>query len=482
MQQDNTPIQAVPEVRTFRLSEIHEAAYNPRVISDAALEGLAHSMRLFGCVEPIIVNIRDGRNIIIGGHQRLKVLRSCGAAECLCVVVDLDEPQEKLLNLSLNNPEIQGQFIEAIGQYIENLSHEVDDKLLIDLRINLLKGELEVESKTGQIPDDQIPSPPEQIVTKPGDLWILGEHRLLCGDSTKSESYERLMEGHKAALLATDPPYCVDYTGADRPKSDGKKGGKDWSKLYKEVEIQNAMEFHNDFMGLAMSCLLPNTAMYLWHATRRRSEIEQVCRDLGILVHQDIVWVKPCGVITYSFYNWQHEPCMLMWKKGQKPPHKPAMKGLGTVWVVGFERDGDPTAPEYYTDVWHVDWEGAKRQPNDIKHPTVKPVELFARPMRVHTRPGDICLEPFSGSGTQIIAAEKMQRRCFAIEKEPYFVDVAVQRWEAWTGKKAKRITADEYSHEHDRNCNQAAVSAAAQENQKQSAVDLSGAEGIESD
>jgi DNA modification methylase len=434
---------ADPKVKMFKLEQLHEAAYNPRTISDTALAGLTCSIQRFGCVEPIIVNIRENRNIIVGGHQRIKALRALGAKACLCVVVDLDHAGEKLLNLSLNNPAIQGQFIDAIGDYIQTLSMELDESDLVDLQIRVLQGQLNQPSSSGQIPDDQMPTPPVNVVTIPGDLWELGDHRLLCGDSTNPDSYAKLLEGHKAALMATDPPYCVDYTGADRPKSNGKKGGKDWSGLYKEVEIKNAMQFHADFLTCCMAHIAPTTAMYLWHASRRRSEIEQVCRKLGILVHQDIIWVKPCAVITYSFYNWQHEPCLMMWRKGHKPPIKPAMKGLGSVWVVGFEREGDPTAPEYYTDVWHVDWEGSKRQPNDIQHPTVKPVELFARPMRVHTLPGDICLEPFSGSGTQIIAAEKTGRRCYAIEKEPYFCDVAVERWEAWTGKKARRRQSD---------------------------------------
>jgi len=431
---------ACPEVRTFALSAIHEAAYNPRVMTDAALEGLAYSMQRFGCVEPIIVNVRDGRNVIIGGHQRAKVLRGAGVEECLCVVVDLDDTGERVLNLSLNNPEIQGRFIEDIGAYIENLSESVDDQLLLDLKINLLRGEIEEAASTGKIPDDEVPAFSQDVITEPGDLWVLGEHRLLCGDSTQPETFQRLLDGQKAALLATDPPYCVDYTGADRPTSGGKKGGKDWRAVYKEIEIKNALQFHEDFLTQCLACLCKNSAIYLWHASRRRSEIELVCQSLGILVHQDIVWVKPCAVMTYSFYNWQHEPCLLMWVKGQKPPIRPSFKGLGTVWIVGLDRDGDPTDPAYYTDVWEVDWEGKKRQPGDIEHPTVKPVELFARPMRVHTRPGDICLEPFCGSGSQIIAAEKLGRRCFAVEKEPFFVDVAVQRWEAWTGKKAKRI------------------------------------------
>lgn len=434
-------VEACPEVRTFKVTEIHEAAYNPRVISETALEGLAHSMQRFGCVEPIIVNVRDGRNILIGGHQRMKVLRAHGVEECLCVVVDLDASNERVLNLALNNPEIQGQFIDAIGDYIENLSASVDDKLLLDLKINLLRGEIETADASGKTPDDDLPDPPETIVTCPGDLWILGEHRLLCGDATLPESYERLMDHQHAALLATDPPYCVDYTGADRPQSNGKKGGKDWRAVYKEVEIKNAMQFYHDFLECSLAWTRPNTALYVWHASRRRTEIDTVCRALDILVHQDIIWVKPCAVMTYSFYNWQHEPCLMMWRKGHKPPIKPSFKGLGTVWVVGLDRDGDPTDPAYYTDVWHLDWDGKKRQPLDIEHPTVKPVEVFARPMRVHTRPGDVCLEPFCGSGTQIIAAEKLGRRCFAMEKEPFFCDVAVKRWEQWTGKKAKRVT-----------------------------------------
>lgn len=432
--------QSHPEVRTFLLSDIHEAAYNPRTISDEALSGLAMSIRQFGCVEPIIVNVRGGRNIIIGGHQRFKVLKAEGLTSCLCVVVDLDEGQEKVLNLALNNPEIQGSFIDEIAEYINNLSEEVDDTLLLDLKINLLRGEIEDQGKQGKIEDDEVLAPPENVVTADGDLWVLGHHRLLCADSTVPDNYQRLMDGHKASLLATDPPYCVDYTGADRPKSEGKKGGKDWSAVYREVEIKNAMQFHYDFFSSALDYLHKNSSLYLWHASRRRSEIEHVCRELGILVHQDIIWVKPCAVMTYSFYNWRHEPCLMMWRKGQKPPIRPQHKPLGSVWVVGFERDGDPTSPEYYTDVWNVDWSGKKRQPTEIQHPTVKPVELFARPMRVHTRAGDICLEPFSGSGSQIIAAEKLGRRCFAIEKEAYFCDVAVQRWEAWTGQKAKRI------------------------------------------
>lgn len=173
----------------------------------------------------------------------------------------------------------------------------------------------------------------------------------------------------------------------------------------------------------------------------RVAELESRIEELDILVHQTIIWVKPCVVLGYSFYSWRHEPCLLMWPKGGRPPYKPKDKGIGSVWPAGYIKSGDPTTPEYYTDIWELDWEGKKRNPG-IEHPTVKPVEVFAIPMRVHTKAGDVCYEPFCGSGSQIIAAEKLGRRCFAMELEPVFCDVTVKRWEQWTGEKAKLVKA----------------------------------------
>lgn len=428
-----------PEFRKFRLSDLNPAVYNPRVISDDNLDGLKSCLAKYGCVEPIVVNIRDGRNVIVGGHQRQKALiklhgKDCGAT---CVVVDLDTPDEKLLNIALNNPHIQGDFVENLDEYIDQLRNELpDDKDYLDLQIDKLRGEIEVPEKTGNIEDDDIPEPPKETITRPGDLWILGEHRLLCGDSTNPEHVAKLMDGELASLFATDPPYCVDYTGKDRPD-----GGKDWTDVYHEVDIPEARAFIEAFYRVGLEVIKPNTALYLWHASKRRREIEDVCNELDILMHQQIIWVKPCVVMTYSFFCWRHEPCLLMWKRGQRPPYRPKGKSIGTVWPVGYIKSGDPNTPEYYTDVWELDWDGKKR-PVGFDHPTSKPVEVFAIPMRVHTQPSDICYEPFCGSGSQIIAAEKLSRKCYAMELEPFFVDVAVKRWEEWTGRKAERIGA----------------------------------------
>jgi len=424
-----------PGVSIFRLNQLNPADYNPRVITTEALKGLMNSVSRFGCVEPIVINTRGGKNVVVGGNQRLKVLRSLGITECLCVTISCSKADEKLLNLTLNNPLIQGDFIKKISEYIEQLRRELpDDKDFLNLRIADLQNELgRFPGKTGRIPDDDIPKIPEKVTARTGDLWVLGKHRLLCGDSTKEDDVSRLMSGQKAVLFATDPPYCVDYTGTSRLN-----GGKDWSGKFREIEIVDPRKFMKEYLSVGLKYIKKKTPIYLWHASKRRCLIEPICNDLDILIHQQIIWVKPCVVIGYSLYSWRHEPCLLMWKRGQMPPFITKGKAIGTVWPVGYDKSGDPTKPEYYADVWELDYEGKKR-PAGIEHPTVKPVEVFAIPMRVHTRTGDICYEPFCGSGSQIIAAEKLDRRCFALEKEPVFVDVAVERWERWTGTKAKR-------------------------------------------
>ncbi len=423
-----------PEICDINMADLKPAPYNPRDISNDALSGLRHSLEKFGYVDLLVVNKRNMR--IISGHQRYKILQADGVETVTAILVDVDEIQEQAMNVTLNSTEITGQWTAALIPLLERLRNEASDDY-INLRLKNLRdsvGDMGVENLgDGKTLPDDIPSPPEKTITQKGDLWILGNHRLLCGDSTNDEDVARLMDGQKASLFATDPPYCVDYTGANRPN-----GGRDWSNVYHEIDIPDAVDFVRKFYKAGLKHIHEGTALYIWHASKRRSDIEGVCKELGILIHQEIVWVKPCVILTYSFYSWRHEPCLLMWIKGNKPEYKPKNKSIGSVWTIGYLRSGDPSTPEYHTDVWELDWEGKKRNPG-IEHPTVKPTEVFAIPMRVHTTPGDICYEPFSGSGSQLIAGERLNRRVFAMEIEPVFCDVAVRRWEEFTGKKAQR-------------------------------------------
>ncbi len=244
--------------------------------------------------------------------------------------------------------------------------------------------------------------------TKTGDLWLLGEHRLLCGDSRNPHDVARVMDGKRAVLFHSDGPYLVGYRGNDRPT-----GGKDWTGVYHEIDIADAEAFFRTVFTTALDVLTANAPLYWWHADRRAPLIARIWEELGVLWHQTLIWRKPTFVQGYSFYPWQHEPCAFGWRRGNKPRH-----------------DGDNAS---VTSVWDIDWAGAAR-PVGLGHPTSKPVELFCVPLRKHTRPGEICFEPFCGSGSQILAAESLQRRCFAIEIEARFCDVTIARFEQATG------------------------------------------------
>jgi DNA modification methylase len=262
--------------------------------------------------------------------------------------------------------------------------------------------------------DDPGPTePPEKPITRPGDLWLLGDHRLLCGDSTKPEDLAHLMAGERAKLLSSDPPYCVEYTGDNRPVHDGKRSGKDWSAVYREVDIEDLGEFLDGFLTAALPHVVDDAPVYMWHAHTQQPVVAAVFERQRILFHQVLVWVKPCAVFGHSYYQWQHEPCAFGWRKGHKPKH-----GTGQL-----------------SSVWPADWDGRARF--STFHPTSKPTRLFEIPLEQHTSKGDVVLEPFSGSGTQIIAAEKLARRCFALELSPAFVDGTIKRFEEATKKKA---------------------------------------------
>ncbi|HTF90904.1 MAG TPA: DNA methyltransferase [Planctomycetota bacterium] len=225
---------------------------------------------------------------------------------------------------------------------------------------------------------------------------------------------QRLIGADKVALLSTDPPYCVNYTGNDRPIHDGKASGKDWSNVYREIDIKDLGAFLDGVFSTTLPLLLPKAAIYVWHAHVQQPTVAAAFERHGLLLHQVLMWVEPCAVFGHSYFRWRHEPCAFGWKQGSKPDH-----GVGQLDTV-----------------WEEDWEG-KSRPIDMGHPTSKPTRLFEIPIELHTKPGQVVLEPFSGSGSQLIAAEKLGRKCRAMEITPAFVDVAIKRWQKATGKDA---------------------------------------------
>lgn len=377
-----------------RLSELKLYAGNPRIISDEAVDAVAASIREFGFRVPILVD-RDG--VIVAGHARYRAAQKLGLTEVPVIVADdLTPEQIKAYRIADNRTaELSMWDYDLLPIELADLQSMDFDLDLLGFSTDELAKILDPGVKEGLTDPDDVPQPPDEPITQPGDLWLLGEHRLLCGDSTTTHDTLLVMDGAKAALVATDPPYLVDYTG-ERPNG----SGKDWSATYKEVEIRDAESFYCQLFECVLQILAPKAAIYCWHAHKRCGVIQRVWEQLGILDHQHIVWVKPTSVFGRVYWHFRHEPCMMGWVSGSQPGH-----------------DGD----HEFDSVWSVDWEGKARVVGN-EHPTQKPVELFARPIRKHTRIGDVCFEPFSGSGSQIIAAEQLGRRCFAIEIEPRFV------------------------------------------------------------
>lgn len=408
------------------LKEINVASYNPRRDlrpGDPEYEKLARSIDEFGCVEPLVWNQRTGN--LVGGHQRFKILQARGSTEFDVSVVDLPPEREKVLNLALNK--ITGAW---------------DDRKLATLLDEITKIDgLDVQLSGFDLPDidaliaDQLKGPEQDEkfdvelalreqgpeVTKPGELLLLGsdprtQHRLLCGDSTDPAHVRAVMDGHRAGLFATDPPYLVNYTGLNHPGS-RPSANKDWTDSYcvdDWDDPQRNPELYEKFIATAVAeAIRPNAAWYCWHASRRQAMVESAWAKHGAFVHQQIIWAKDRPILNYSWYPWQHEPCFFGWVRPNRPSRY-SEEFPSTVWNVPTVSPGSAT-----------------------EHPTSKPVRLFEVPMVQHTRPGEVCYEPFAGSGSQVIAAQKLARRCFAIEISPRYCDVIVRRFIALAGESA---------------------------------------------
>ena len=237
----------------------------------------------------------------------------------------------------------------------------------------------------------------------------------------------------------------VDYTG-ERPN----QSGKDWTANYREIDVTDADGFFRALFTNVLANVAPRAAIYCWHAHKRQALIARVWAELGILDHQQVIWVKPTPVFGRVYWHFRHEPCMMGWIQGSQPTHD-SNHAHNSVWepLEAGTKLEDLTKPQLlkmikdHSTVWEIDWEGKSRVIGN-EHPTQKPVEIFARPIRKHTIPGQIVLEPFSGSGSQIIAAEQLGRRCYALEISPRFCDVAIARWEKLTGKTAERAHGEE--------------------------------------
>lgn len=393
-----------PERITYRiaaLAELHEDPANVRRHGKKNVAAIRASLKRFGQVEPLVVQAGSGK--VIGGNGRLSVMRELGWEECQIAEVAIDDTQSTALAIALNRTgELAEWDEEGLAQMLRTLSDagEADGLGFDDGDINDLLGAL--DDGNAEVTEDEPGDPPANPVSIRGDLWILGDHRLLCGDSTKREDTNRLMAGSKADMLLSDPPYGVSYVGKTSEKltvENDDMGEEELAELV-GAAFGNAQE----------SCRL---GAY-WYATVPAGPLHilfaQDWKTRGVL-RQIMVWAKDSMVLGHSEYHYQHEPILFGWLPGGSR-HKNSDRTRTTLWV--------------------CDRPKASRE-----HPTMKPVELWARALKDGSRPGEIVLDPFLGSGTTLIAAEQLGRKCYGMEISPQYCDVIVNRWQKLTGKTA---------------------------------------------
>lgn len=384
------------------------APYNPRRISDHDMQSLRRSLRAYGIVEPVVVNRRS--SVVVGGHQRIRAAALEGIAEMPVFYVDLDAQNERLLNLALNR--IHGEWDEDM---LESLLAELKaDDAELDLS-GFENAEIEkilTQPSTGD--PEAVPEVPVEAKTQSGDLIVLGKHRLLCGDSTNADDVAKLMGGEKPSLMVTDPPYGVEYDPEWREEAAKKGQIRGGAKAMGKVANDDRADWTDAWK------LSPADVAYCWHAGVFAGKVQTSLEAAGYVVRGQIIWRKPFAPISRGAYRWQHEPCWYV-----------VRKGATAHWV------GDHSE----TTVWDIanrTFQGGRGEPEDeiTGHGTQKPVECMAHPIRNHEAAG--VYDPFLGSGTTLIAAEQLSRRCFGIEISPAYCDVIVKRWQDFTGRKAE--------------------------------------------
>ncbi len=391
-------------------------ARNPRQAPEAAITKVAASLKEFGFRQPIVV---DEEGVILAGHTRLLAAKRLGLARVpVHVAAGLTPEQAKAFRIADNRSAQETAWdLELLPLELSELEGAGYDLALTGFDPEEYAAYL-AEPTEGLTDSDLVPEPPVEPVTRPGDLYRLGEHRLLCGDATSAADVGRLMAGKRASLMATDPPYLVDYQGGTHPASEANGGAETRDKHWDAyIDHEHSVAFYVDFLRVALDHALDeHAAIYQWFGIMRTEVIWQSWREVGLLPHQVLIWKKTRSVLTYSHFMWDYEPMMYGWREGSMPKVKPPADAKA-VWEIGSSIE-----------------DGASGI-----HPTQKPVETVKRPIAYHTAPGGLIYEPFSGSGTALIAAEELGRTCYALEQSPAFCDVAVARWEAFTGRKAER-------------------------------------------
>lgn len=403
------------QLEQWEIGRLIGYARNPRK-NDHVVDRIASAIREFGFRVPILAK-SDGS--VIDGHLRIKAAQKLGMETVPVLLADdLTDIQVKAFRVSVNRMAELSEWDDAL------LALEFADLVAAGYNVELtgftaeeLAALAPKEISAGLTDEDATPEPPETPVTVLGDVWILGEHRLMCGDSTSIDAVDTLMAGGQADIMITDPPYNVAYGGASGNAANKNKvdGGKRNTQtiLNDDMSDEGFRQFLRDAFVTATTAMKPGAVFYIWHSDSEGYNFRGACRDAGLTVRQCLIWKKSQLVMGRQDYQWKHEPCLYGWKDG-----------AGHLWA----------ADRKQTTILEFD----KPSTNDI-HPTMKPVALFEYQMLNNTKGADVVLDLFGGSGTTAIACEKHGRHARLMELDPKYCDVICRRFQEFSGKQAVR-------------------------------------------
>ena len=399
------------KIEIWPLDRIRPYEKNARKIPQKAIDKVALSLKTYGWQQPIVVE--PNGTIIVGHVRRLAALQLRWTQAPVHVADQLTPVQVRAYRLMDNRSHEEAEWD------IDILKVELGELKGLDLNLGLTgfdSRELDALLSQDDGRADEAPPLPEVAASRPGDLWLLGGHRLLCGDSTDAEAVARVCGAAKPLLMVTDPPYGINYDPTWRVAVDG--GGR---HALGKVANDDRVDWSPAWS------LFPGDVAYVWHAGIYAGEAATSLYTAAFQIRGQIIWRKQHFVMSRGAYHWQHEPCWYAVRKG-KPAHWRGDRTQTTVW-----------------DVPNLNPHGGNKQEQQTGHSTQKPVEVMRRPILNHTEPGAYLYDPFLGSGTTLIACELTERRCISIDIDPKYCDVAVQRWQNLTGKVASLETGETF-------------------------------------